>query len=534
MHHLVKRSTRPTIDGEKDLYGIRADGPRYAYLAKTKGKEHAQLPSPDKEARTADQSGSHNGEEKKKEERPGEGPLRRKDLPEILAELYASAADYTLPVPFEHLATDVTLVGVVGIEDPLREGVREAVRKCSRMCTGDSVPADEDKKILIETLEFIGEVVGVMYRRWHQRRSCSEGSLSDIFLWTTILLQFYKAMIWGCCVNDSVCKFLQFQLCANVTVVVIMFMSAVASTKEETVVSTVQLLWINIIMDTFAAFAFATDPASEASLDRKPERKTVPLFTVHIVPAHQTIIFVIFHFLDNSILGLDDRKDSNSVTQTLAFNTFLPYFFGTILTEIMAQIIIVFVGGSTFEVTKIGVREWSASLALGVVSFSLGAIVRQPVGRFRPFLISSAFLEENKRCRQQVQRQNQGKGSSMARLSESVTVQKLLPTCVVGAFALRTIDKSCRQRLDSDELIPLCVSIHFLISTMIMSMAPTLMASAVAAGQSWMRHGSIANLIGADPFISPAALWEGKIQVDPDTDRSDDAYRRYGKQAASV
>ena len=48
-------------------------------------------------------------------------------------------------------------------------------------------------------------------------------------------------------------------------------MVIITSDEEESVLSTVQLLWINIITDTFAALALATDPASISLLDRKPD-----------------------------------------------------------------------------------------------------------------------------------------------------------------------------------------------------------------------------------------------------------------------
>lgn len=44
----------------------------------------------------------------------------------------------------------------------------------------------------------------------------------------------------------------------------------------------VQLLWINLIMDTFAALALATDPPTEAILDRPPQGKNKPLITTNV------------------------------------------------------------------------------------------------------------------------------------------------------------------------------------------------------------------------------------------------------------
>ena len=88
----------------------------------------------------------------------------------------------------------------------------------------------------------------------------------------------------GRCVNDAVRKFQQFQVATNVTAVVTTFITALATTHGSTtldiVMTAVQLLWINIIMDTFAALALVTDPASEKLLDRKPDKNTAALFSV--------------------------------------------------------------------------------------------------------------------------------------------------------------------------------------------------------------------------------------------------------------
>ncbi|CAJ0829732.1 6803_t:CDS:2 [Entrophospora sp. SA101] len=53
--------------------------------------------------------------------------------------------------------------------------------------------------------------------------------------------------------------FLQFQLTVNVTAVVLMFISAVSSSDQKSALTAVQRLWVNLIMDTLAAFALATD-----------------------------------------------------------------------------------------------------------------------------------------------------------------------------------------------------------------------------------------------------------------------------------
>lgn len=203
----------------------------------------------------------------------------------------------------------------------------------------------EDKKLLVETLRSLGEIVGVTGDGTNDGPALKTADVgfsmgiagtevakeaSDIILMDDNFASIVKAIMWGRCVNDAVRKFLQFQISTNITAVIITFVSAVASASESSVLSAVQLLWINIIMDTFAALALATDPASPALLNRKPERKYAPLFTVDMYKqifgqsAYQTIITLIFHFLGTRILGFHNpTSHDNSVVQTLVFNTFV-------------------------------------------------------------------------------------------------------------------------------------------------------------------------------------------------------------------
>ena len=50
----------------------------------------------------------------------------------------------------------------------------------------------------------------------------------------------------------------------------------------KSVLTAVQLLWVNLIMDTFAALALATDPPTEKILDRPPQGKKAPLITTNV------------------------------------------------------------------------------------------------------------------------------------------------------------------------------------------------------------------------------------------------------------
>jgi Ca2+-transporting ATPase len=59
-------------------------------------------------------------------------------------------------------------------------------------------------------------------------------------------------------------------------------------------------------------------------------------------------------------------------------------------------------------------------------------------------------------------------------------------------------------------------------------MAPTLMIGAVAAGQAYLQPGSLSDPAHNDPSRSSAALWEGKLQIHPDTSADDPVYKQFG------
>ncbi|EMD33945.1 hypothetical protein CERSUDRAFT_117474 [Gelatoporia subvermispora B] len=520
-------------------------------------------------------------------------------------------------VAYDDLARDMTLIGIVGIEDPLRDGVREAVKDCSKagvtvkMCTGDNVltarsiaiqcgiftpggiimegPAfrqlqkdellqvvprlqvlarssPEDKKLLVDTLRSLGNVVGVTGDGTNDGPALKTADVgfsmgltgtevakeaSDIILMDDNFASIVKAIMWGRCVNDAVRKFLQFQVSTNVTAVVITFVSAVASAEESSVLSAVQLLWINIIMDTFAALALATDPASPALLDRKPDKKTAPLFSVDMYKQiigqsiYQIAIILIFHFLGNQILGLDGSSHSDSVVQTLVFNIFVfaqifnsfnsrrldnrlnifegmlsnYYFMGITLLEIAVQILIVFVGGSAFQVTRIGGREWGIGLALGFVSIPLGALVRcipnQPVERF----LMKARLHRNPEALPTTSPEAEW-NAAIERVKDNLNTFAHVRGARMRASSY--VGKSRKAPPTHEPRVPL---------QSIMTMVPTLVATSIGAGWAPQSPNGLSDPARFDPSKSSAALWEGKIQVHPDTKPDDPVMQRWGSLA---
>ncbi len=114
----------------------------------------------------------------------------------------------------------------------------------------------------------------------------------------------------------------------NVTAVILTFVSAVSNPNEESVLKATQLLWVNLIMDTFAALALATDPPSESVLQRKPDRKAAPLITVTMwkmilgQAIYQLAVTFILYFGAQRIFSYESEREKEQIGP-FVFNTFV-------------------------------------------------------------------------------------------------------------------------------------------------------------------------------------------------------------------
>ncbi|CAI9781213.1 unnamed protein product [Fraxinus pennsylvanica] len=82
---------------------------------------------------------------------------------------------------------------------------------------------------------------------------------------------------WGRCVYNNIQKFIQFQLTVNVAALVINFIAAVSA--GDVPLTTVQLLWVNLIMDTMGALALATERPTDELMHKPSVGRTEPLIT---------------------------------------------------------------------------------------------------------------------------------------------------------------------------------------------------------------------------------------------------------------
>lgn len=225
-------------------------------------------------------------------------------------------------------------------------------RKLSRQQQEDIIPklqvlarsSPEDKRILVRRLKDKDEIVAVTGDGTNDAPALTTADVgfsmgqsgtevakeaSAIILMDDNFVSIVQALKWGRAVNDAVKRFLQFQLTVNVTALTLAFITAVSSDEEESVLTAVQLLWVNLIMDTLAALALATDPPQDSILDRKPEPRKNFIITPTMwkmilgQAAYQLAITMLLYYGGpHGILPLD-YQPSDAQISTLVFNTFV-------------------------------------------------------------------------------------------------------------------------------------------------------------------------------------------------------------------
>lgn len=207
-----------------------------------------------------------------------------------------------------------------------------------------------DKQLLVGRLKELGETVAVTGDGTNDGPALKMADVgfsmgiagtevakeaSSIILMDDNFASIVKAMMWGRAVNDSVKKFLQFQLTVNVTAVALAFISAVADGNEQSVLTAVQLLWVNLIMDTLAALGLATEEPTEEILDRPPQGKDSALISLNMwkMIAAQSIfqvtIALIFLFAGPWIFGFSNLAYVGGIVANTSIAPPIPGWTGT-------------------------------------------------------------------------------------------------------------------------------------------------------------------------------------------------------------
>lgn len=281
------------------------------------------------------------------------------------------------------IAQNKTLLAIVAISDPLRKEVPEAIGQCRqagidvKIVTGDtSATAQEiarqigiegdvmtgsdfaamsdeealqritslkvmsrarptDKQRLVSLLQQQGEVVAVTgdgtndapaLNRAHVGLSLGSGTsvakqASDITLIDDSFRSIVQAVMWGRSLYKNIQRFVFFQLVVNVTALLLVLFGSLIGTELPLTIT--QILWINLIMDTFAAMALASLPPSREVMHERPRSRDAFIITHGMMRGIGFIGGLFFIFMGSLLWYFERVAGVDDVELTVFFTIFV-------------------------------------------------------------------------------------------------------------------------------------------------------------------------------------------------------------------
>jgi Ca2+-transporting ATPase len=365
-------------------------------------------------------------------------------------------------------SSNLELMGIVAISDPVREDVPDAVADCLRagidvkIVTGDTPGtareigrqigiwkeneegqlitgiefaglSDEealyriqklkimcrarptDKQRLVQLLQRAGSVVAVTgdgtndapaLNFAHVGLSMGSGTsvakeASDITLLDDSFRSIATAVMWGRSLYQNIQRFILFQLTINVTALVIVLLGSIFG--REMPLTVTQMLWVNLIMDTFAAAALASLPPNKKVMYDKPRKNDDFIITPRMRRSIFSVglIFVVFllgllKYLTDSDGGISRLNLSRFFTVFVLlqfWNLFNAKAFasghsafhglhksiGFVITAVLilsGQVLIVTFGGDVFRTEPLALKDWLIILGSTSVVLWIGELGR--------------------------------------------------------------------------------------------------------------------------------------------------------------
>ena len=251
-----------------------------------------------------------------------------------------------------------------------------------------------DKKRLVEALQKLGQVVAVTgdgtndapaLKAAHVGLSMGDGTsvakeASDITIIDNSFSSIGRAVMWGRSLYRNIQRFILFQMTVNVAACLIVLVGAFMGTEVPLTVT--QMLWVNLIMDTFAAMALASLPPTETVMKEQPRdrRKFIidRSMTWQILTVGLLFFVVLLHILykyEHNGWSLYEQSLFFTIFVMLQFwNMFNARAFATgesalkikgckgfvFIAQLIfvGQILIVTLGGRMFNVTPLSLRDW--------------------------------------------------------------------------------------------------------------------------------------------------------------------------------
>ncbi|MFA6363472.1 calcium-translocating P-type ATPase, PMCA-type [Methanoregula sp.] len=361
--------------------------------------------------------------------------------------------------------------GYVGIRDPLRDDIATSVARCQhagirvRMVTGDNavtaqaiareagimqggtimtgkefrtLSAEEqvvaakkldvmaraeplDKLLLVQALQKTGAVVAVTGDGTNDAPALRHADVglamgiagtevareaSDIILLDDSFASITSAVWWGRSLYENIQRFLLFQLTINFCACLLVFIAPILGYPEP--FSIIEILWINIIMDTLAAFALCSEAPHHGLLARSPVPRDAPIITpfmwVSIIATGAFLIIGGLLQLGTGFLG----GTTDAEIGTVFFAGFIiaavvngfncramdgkmprffkgnPTFFVVMGGIVLIQVLIIQFGGVIFGTVPLTATEWAiVAVAAAVPVLVIGFVVRWAFGLHR-------------------------------------------------------------------------------------------------------------------------------------------------------
>uniref|UniRef100_A0A8I3ZZ35 Calcium-transporting ATPase n=2 Tax=Simiiformes TaxID=314293 RepID=A0A8I3ZZ35_CALJA len=325
------------------------------------------------------------------------------------------------------IVTGLTCIAVVGIEDPVRPEVPDAIKKCQRagitvrMVTGDNINTaraiatkcgilhpgedflclegkDFNRRIRNEKGEIEQERIDKI---WPKLRVLARSSPTDKhtlvkgIIDSTVSDQRQVVAVTGDGTNDGPA-----------------LKKADVGFAMDSPLKAVQMLWVNLIMDTLASLALATEPPTESLLLRKPYGRNKPLISRTMMKNilghafYQLVVVFTLLFAGEKFFDIDSGRNAPlhappSEHYTIVFNTFVlmqlfneinarkihgernvfegifnnAIFCTIVLGTFVVQIIIVQFGGKPFSCSELSIEQWLWSIFLGMGTLLWGQLI---------------------------------------------------------------------------------------------------------------------------------------------------------------
>ncbi|KAG6594975.1 Calcium-transporting ATPase 2, plasma membrane-type, partial [Cucurbita argyrosperma subsp. sororia] len=369
------------------------------------------------------------------------------------------------PIP----VSGYTCIGIVGIKDPVRPGVKESVAVCRsagitvRMVTGDNINTAKaiakecgiltDDGIAIEGPDFrektqeellkiipkiqvmarsspldkhtlvkhlrttFDEVVAVTGDGTNDAPALHEADIglamgiagteaksADVIILDDNFSTIVTVGKWGRSVYINIQKFVQFQLTVNIVALIVNFSSACLTGNAP--LTAVQLLWVNMIMDTLGALALATEPPNDELMKRLPVGRRGSFISNvmwrNILGQSVYQLSVIWFLQAKGKEAFDlDSTDSDQILNTLIFNSFVfcqifneissremdkidvfrgmlnNYVFVAVIgSTVLFQILIIEFLGTFASTTPLTSSEWLFSVVVGFLGMPIAAFLK--------------------------------------------------------------------------------------------------------------------------------------------------------------